>query len=87
MNFYYLAFNDGATMQVVAGRFVNAYSSNDWTLGVTFRARYVLSIGDILSLTSNCCIFEKFLSPHHTKFHNNSRIEKRMLVKTCDRDR
>ncbi|XP_027942603.1 transmembrane and coiled-coil domain-containing protein 4-like isoform X1 [Vigna unguiculata] len=24
--------------QVVAGRFVNAYSSNDWTLGVTFRA-------------------------------------------------
>lgn len=30
-------------MQMVAGRFVNAYSSNDWTLGVTFRAKYVLT--------------------------------------------
>jgi len=25
---------------MVAGRFVNAYSSNDWMLGVAFRARY-----------------------------------------------
>lgn len=36
-------FNDPATMQMVAGRFVNAYSTNDWTLGITFRARYGLS--------------------------------------------
>lgn len=27
-----------ATRKVVAGRYVNAYSSNDWTLGVAFRA-------------------------------------------------
>lgn len=38
---FYPCFNDPATMQMVAGRFVNAYSTNDWTLGITFRARYV----------------------------------------------
>lgn len=27
-------------MQMVAGRFVNAYSTNDWMLGIAFRARY-----------------------------------------------
>ncbi|MED6194464.1 hypothetical protein PIB30_116736 [Stylosanthes scabra] len=27
-----------AARKIVAGRFVNAYSKNDWTLGVTFRA-------------------------------------------------
>nr|XP_029123090.1 transmembrane and coiled-coil domain-containing protein 4 isoform X3 [Elaeis guineensis] len=27
--------------KIVAGRFVNVYSTNDWILGVTFRARYV----------------------------------------------
>ncbi|KAG5030581.1 hypothetical protein AAZX31_06G025000 [Glycine max] len=27
-----------AARKMVAGRFVNAYSSNDWTLGITFRA-------------------------------------------------
>lgn len=26
--------------QMVAGRFVNAYSISDWTLGIAFRARY-----------------------------------------------
>ncbi|KAL8091880.1 hypothetical protein AgCh_034226 [Apium graveolens] len=26
-------------MKVVSGRFVNAYSTNDWMLGVVFRAR------------------------------------------------
>ncbi|TKY75216.1 membrane protein F35D11.3 [Spatholobus suberectus] len=31
-----------AARKMVAGRFVNAYSTNDWTLGITFRARYVL---------------------------------------------
>ncbi|KAI4316884.1 hypothetical protein L6164_024818 [Bauhinia variegata] len=30
--------NWGAARKMVAGRFVNAYSSNDWTLGITFRA-------------------------------------------------
>ena len=28
---------------VVAGRFVNAYSTNDWTLSLNFRARSVRS--------------------------------------------
>ena len=28
------------SLQMVAGRFVNAYSTNDWTLGIAFRARY-----------------------------------------------
>ncbi|KDP46691.1 hypothetical protein JCGZ_06479 [Jatropha curcas] len=31
-----------AVFQMVAGRFINAYSRNDWTLGVAFRARYAL---------------------------------------------
>lgn len=26
---------------MVAGRFINAYSRNDWMLGVAFRARYM----------------------------------------------
>ena len=26
---------------MVAGRFVNAYSTIDWTLGIIFRARYI----------------------------------------------
>ncbi|PON99515.1 Alpha/Beta hydrolase fold containing protein [Trema orientale] len=30
--------NWGAARKMVAGRFVNAYSTNDWTLGVAFRA-------------------------------------------------
>ncbi|XVF17983.1 hypothetical protein REPUB_Repub10bG0172400 [Reevesia pubescens] len=29
-----------AARKMVAGRFINAYSSNDWMLGVAFRARY-----------------------------------------------
>ena len=33
-----------AVLQMVAGRFINVYSTNDWILGVTFRARYVHSI-------------------------------------------
>lgn len=28
-------------LQMVAGRFINAYSGNDWMLGVAFRARYL----------------------------------------------
>ncbi|KAL8118092.1 hypothetical protein AgCh_015850 [Apium graveolens] len=31
-----------AVRKMVSGRFVNAYSTNDWTLGVAFRARYLL---------------------------------------------
>lgn len=42
--YLYLCFNEPATMQMVAGRFVNVYSTNDWTLGITFRARYGLPI-------------------------------------------
>ncbi|ESW08050.1 hypothetical protein PHAVU_009G014300 [Phaseolus vulgaris] len=30
--------NWATARKIVAGRFVNAYSSNDWTLGITFRA-------------------------------------------------
>ncbi|RWW71385.1 hypothetical protein BHE74_00020874 [Ensete ventricosum] len=26
-------------VQIVAGRFVNVFSTNDWILGITFRAR------------------------------------------------
>lgn len=36
---FYEAFSSAA-LQMVAGRFVNAYSTNDWMLGVAFRARY-----------------------------------------------
>jgi len=32
--------NGLVSSQMVAGRFVNVYSTNDWILGITFRARY-----------------------------------------------
>lgn len=35
---------------MVAGRFVNAYSTNDWMLGVAFRARYGLFTSVVLIL-------------------------------------
>ncbi|CAN1226012.1 Uncharacterized membrane protein F35D11.3 [Linum perenne] len=35
--------NWGAARKMVAGRFVNAYSTNDWMLGVAFRAKYGIS--------------------------------------------
>lgn len=35
---------------MVAGRFVNAYSTNDWMLGVAFRARYALPASIVLML-------------------------------------
>lgn len=31
----------GRGLQIVAGRFVNAYSTNDWMLGIIFRGRYI----------------------------------------------
>lgn len=37
-------------LQMVAGRFVNAYSTNDWMLGVAFRARYALPASIVLML-------------------------------------
>lgn len=30
-----------AVLQMVAGRFINCYATNDWTLAIAFRARYV----------------------------------------------
>lgn len=44
--------------QMVAGRFVNAYSTNDWTLGVAFRARYGSFIG---CLVLALCISESVI--------------------------
>lgn len=41
--------------QMVAGRFVNAYSISDWTLGIAFRARYRPYF---LCLVLALCIFE-----------------------------
>lgn len=35
-------------MQMVAGRFVNAYSTNDWMLGIAFRARYAQWVIDLV---------------------------------------
>jgi len=29
---------------MVAGRFINVYATNDWTLGIAFRARYITYI-------------------------------------------
>ena len=33
---------------MVPGRFINAYSTIDWTLGVVFRARYVDAVFPIM---------------------------------------
>ncbi|KAL0424483.1 UNVERIFIED_CONTAM: Transmembrane and coiled-coil domain-containing protein 4 [Sesamum radiatum] len=41
-----------ATRKVVVGRYVNAYSTKDWMLGIAFRARYQLSCHDVLYLNS-----------------------------------
>lgn len=30
-------------LQMVAGRFVSVYSTKDWTLGIVFRARYLIN--------------------------------------------
>ena len=38
-------------LQIVAGRFVNVFSTNDWILGVTFRARFPYSFPPRLLLT------------------------------------
>ncbi|WJZ86086.1 hypothetical protein VitviT2T_005581 [Vitis vinifera] len=38
---FYLALLPPAILQMVVGGFVNAFSTNDWTLGVVFRAKYV----------------------------------------------
>lgn len=48
LNFYFFTFWDRHfnydtffLLKMVAGRFINAYSTNDWILGITFRARLV----------------------------------------------
>lgn len=45
-------------LQMVAGRFVNVYSMNDWILGIAFRARlvhsrYLRSLCDFMSPFTN----------------------------------
>lgn len=43
---------------MVAGRFVNAYSRNDWMLGVAFRARYIKHSGKFFAMLANRGIIE-----------------------------
>jgi pimeloyl-ACP methyl ester carboxylesterase len=43
--------------KMVAGRFINVYATNDWTLGVAFRARYVELCSSIPPFTCKSKLF------------------------------
>lgn len=40
-----------AGLQMVAGRFINVYHTNDWTLGIIFRARQVIGLYLMITYT------------------------------------
>lgn len=64
---------------MVAGRFVNVYSTNDWTLGVAFRAKWVTFPHVLQGLN-----FEKTLN--HVIVNKKNAVQNALVISTISRN-